>query len=166
MVSGGPFDTVGITALPSDKARAIDALAAMLGSLPEVASRLGLTLPTVRRYWSLLDLAPELQQRIETGNGPAQRSRATGNCGAVSSPEATSVVFGDQRLLTADLELLHGPAVPVRIAETEERPAVVGREHHDLAALDATTGQLLAGGLRVGDNQLQAPHRTRGHLAL
>lgn len=57
---------------PLDKARAIKALEAMLGSLGAVATRLGLSLPTVRRYASLLCLAPELQQRIGTGGGPAQ----------------------------------------------------------------------------------------------
>lgn len=57
---------------PLDKAHAIEALEAMLGSLGAVAARLGLSLPTVRRYHSLLSLAPELQQRIGTGGGPAQ----------------------------------------------------------------------------------------------
>lgn len=56
---------------PLDKALAIKALEEMLGSLAAVAHRLGLSLPTVRRYHSLLGLAPELRQRIETGNGPA-----------------------------------------------------------------------------------------------
>lgn len=57
---------------PLDKARAIEALEEMLGTLPAVAHRLGLSLPTVRRYRSLLGLAPQVQQKVETGNGPAQ----------------------------------------------------------------------------------------------
>ena len=54
-----------------DKARAVAALEEMLGSIPAVAVRLGLSVVTVRRYRSLLSLAPELQARAETGAGPA-----------------------------------------------------------------------------------------------
>ncbi|MDQ6695932.1 MAG: ParB/RepB/Spo0J family partition protein, partial [Actinomycetota bacterium] len=57
---------------PLDKARAIEVLEGLLGSLGAVATRLGLSLPTVRRYHSLVSLAPELQQRIGTGGGPAR----------------------------------------------------------------------------------------------
>lgn len=56
---------------PMDKARAVAALEEMFGSIPAVARRLGLTVPTVRRYHSLLALAPKLQARAETGAGPA-----------------------------------------------------------------------------------------------
>lgn len=56
---------------PMDKARAVAALEDMLGSLGAVAQRLGLSVTTVRRYRSLLGLAPDLQERAQTGSGPA-----------------------------------------------------------------------------------------------
>lgn len=56
---------------PMDKARAVVALEEMLGSVPAVAHRLGLNVQTVRRYRSLMALAPELQRQAQTGAGPS-----------------------------------------------------------------------------------------------
>src|ERR1017187_3973437 len=56
-------------------------------------------------------------------------------------------------------DLLDGPVVAVGIAEEEELPAVPGVQRLDLRGLDATPGQLGAGGLDVGDDQLHAPAR-------
>ena len=145
---------------------------------PEACSRAGAGLPEAkgREQWCDAIDSPGTPTESSAsgsraGSDPdrrrAGRSRLPIELGRrVSGSEAISVLYRDQLLLTADLELLHGPRVAVRVAEAEERAAVVGREHHNLAALDTAIDQLPAGGLRVGDDELQAPHRSWNHLAL
>ena len=48
----------------------------------------------------------------------------------------------------------------------EPHPVVVGREDHDLAAIDPAVDQPLTGGAGVGDDELQAAHRAGCHLLL
>jgi hypothetical protein len=73
----------------------------------------------------------------------------------VSGPEAASMLERDQRSVRADLELLDGPGVAVRVAEAEERAAVAWVEHGDLAAFDAPIEQLTSCRFGVGDHELQ-----------
>src|SRR5258707_3309573 len=56
----------------------------------------------------------------------------------------------------AGRDLLNGPAVAVRVGEEDERAP---RELLDLAHLDTTPDQIVAGGFDVGDDQLQARAR-------
>src|SRR6185503_9484000 len=81
-------------------------------------------------------------------------------------PEPAAILRPDEWLLAADLQLLHSPRVPVRIAEAEERAAVIGAEDHDLAALDAAIDELLPCRPCIRDHELQAADRARLHLAL
>src|SRR4029453_17058480 len=70
------------------------------------------------------------------------------------SAEPTPILGADQRPLAADFELLHGPGIAVGITEPEERPAVVGREDHDLAGLDAPMEQPLPASFAFGAARL------------
>src|SRR6478752_3547760 len=65
--------------------------------------------------------------------------------------EAAARLGRDQRFVGAGLDLLHGPGVPVGIAETEEGSAVTVVEDGDLAGLDAAVQQFMPGCCRVGD---------------
>ena len=56
---------------PMDKAKAYQGIQSRYGDLKQVAQETGVTVPTIRRYLSLLDLAPSIQDSISTSNGPA-----------------------------------------------------------------------------------------------
>jgi len=56
---------------PLDKATAIKALYDRYGSYERVAQETAWSASTVRKYVKLLDLPPELQQKISTSDGPA-----------------------------------------------------------------------------------------------
>lgn len=56
---------------PMDKAKAYQRIQARYEDLKRVAQETGVTVPTIRRYLSLLDLAPSIQDSISTANGPA-----------------------------------------------------------------------------------------------
>jgi hypothetical protein len=59
-------------------------------------------------------------------------------------------------------DLLDGPAVSVGIGEEDELPAIPGGvQYLHRGDLDAALGQLLSGGLDVGDHQLQAGRRSQ-----
>src|SRR6185436_5179901 len=81
-------------------------------------------------------------------------------------PESSAVVNRDERLLAAHFQLLDRPRIAVGIAEAEERPAVIRRELHDLADIDAAIDELLARRSRVRHDQLEPPDRAWRHLAL
>src|SRR3954469_15898816 len=90
--------------------------------------------------WALRWLAPlSLRRRPDTT--PARRP---------SSPQA--------RQLVALRDLLHGPAVSVGVLEEDEPPP---RELLDLAGLHAALEEVRAGGVGVGDDELQALDRAR-----
>ena len=63
--------------------------------------------------------------------------------------------------LIASWQLLHGPAVPVRVAEEDERTPV---ELLDLADLHPALGKLFTRGVYVRDDQLKALYGTRLRL--
>jgi hypothetical protein len=69
--------------------------------------------------------------------------------------------MGNEWLLGAHAQLLHGPRVAVGVGEAEEGAAVPFVEDRDLARLDAPLEQLLAGGPGVGDAQLCLIRRGR-----
>ena len=54
-----------------DKATAYRGIYAKYGSEKRVAKETGVTLPTVRRYMALLNLAPSIQDEMTTSEGPA-----------------------------------------------------------------------------------------------
>ena len=56
---------------PMDKARAFEKIRSIHGSVREVARETGISDPTVRRYLSLLNLAPAIQEGLSTTDGPA-----------------------------------------------------------------------------------------------
>lgn len=56
---------------PMDKARAYEALKDQYGNVAAVSKQTAVSQPTIRKYLSLLALAPELQQKVGTGSGPA-----------------------------------------------------------------------------------------------
>src|ERR1044071_5464065 len=83
-----------------------------------------------------------------------------------SGAEAGAMLRRDQGHLRADLELLDGPGVAVRIGKSEERAAVALVEDLDLAALDAAAHQLVPGGQGIRDHQLEPPDRPGRHFPL
>ena len=54
-----------------DKANAFQSILSELGSIQGVVKATGVTAPTIRRYLSLLKLAPRIQERVSTSDGPA-----------------------------------------------------------------------------------------------
>lgn len=56
---------------PIDKAAAYQTIYAKYGDHKRVAKETGVTVPTVKRYLSLLGLTPSLQARLTTAEGPA-----------------------------------------------------------------------------------------------
>jgi hypothetical protein len=56
---------------PIDKAKALQALLAKLGSYESVAKESACSVPTIRRYLKLLELPTVLQDRIGTADGPS-----------------------------------------------------------------------------------------------
>ena len=56
---------------PIDKARAYQAIYDKYGDYERVARETGMSVPTIRRYILLLDLAPSIQEKVSTSEGPA-----------------------------------------------------------------------------------------------
>ena len=56
---------------PMDKARAYQGIHERYGDIKRVARETGVTIPTIRRYLSLLNLAPSIQEDLSTSDGPA-----------------------------------------------------------------------------------------------
>jgi len=56
---------------PIDKANAYTAIYDRCGSYRRTAEECAVSVPTVRRYMSLLNLAPSIQQKVSTADGPA-----------------------------------------------------------------------------------------------
>ncbi len=56
---------------PIDKARAYQGIHDKYGDYERVARETGVSAPTIRRYMRLLDLAPSLQAKASTSEGPA-----------------------------------------------------------------------------------------------
>ena len=56
---------------PIDKARALQNLYDTYGTYQRVSKESGLSSPTIKRYVSLLKLAPEIQEKLSTSQGPA-----------------------------------------------------------------------------------------------
>jgi len=56
---------------PIDKARAYQGIYDKYGDYERVARETGVSAPTIRRYMRLLDLAPSLQAKASTSEGPA-----------------------------------------------------------------------------------------------
>jgi MFS family permease len=69
---------------------------------------------------------PAFEMHIQTWEEPEPAANAAcpGRC-APSGAETGPVLDGNQRLLGADLELLHSPRIAVGVTEAEEGPAVV-----------------------------------------
>jgi MFS family permease len=66
-----------------------------------------------------------LEMHAQTWDEPEPAAKAGPGRWARSGAETAPVLDGNQRLLGADLELLHSPRIAVGITETEEGPAVV-----------------------------------------
>ena len=70
--------------------------------------------------------APALEMHAQTWEEPDSADTPSPGRWAPSGSETAPVLDGNQRLLGADLELLHSPRIAVGITEAEERAAVVG----------------------------------------
>ena len=70
--------------------------------------------------------APALEMHAQTWEEPDSAETPSPGRWAPSGAETAPVLDGNQRLLGADLELLHSPRIAVGITEAEERAAVVG----------------------------------------
>ncbi len=55
---------------PMDKARAFVKILSNVGDVKRVARETGVSIPTIRKYSKLLNLAPEIQERLSTADGP------------------------------------------------------------------------------------------------
>ena len=56
---------------PIDKARAYNKIYEKYKDYSKVASETGMSVTTIRRYLKILDLAPSIQERLSTADGPA-----------------------------------------------------------------------------------------------
>jgi ParB family chromosome partitioning protein len=56
---------------PIDKARAYQRIYERYGDHSRVAKETGVSVPTIRKYLTLLELAPSIQERLTTAEGPA-----------------------------------------------------------------------------------------------
>ena len=56
---------------PIDKARALNNLHETYGTYGRVSKESGLSIPTIKRYLTLLKLAPSIQEKLSTSEGPA-----------------------------------------------------------------------------------------------
>lgn len=56
---------------PIDKARAYQRIYEKYSDRDRVARETGVSIPTIKRYLLLLDLAPSIQERLSSGDGPA-----------------------------------------------------------------------------------------------
>ncbi len=56
---------------PIDKGRALQILYDTYGSYKRVSKESGLSTPTIKRYMALLNLAPSIQEKLSTRDGPA-----------------------------------------------------------------------------------------------
>jgi len=56
---------------PIDKGRALQILYDTYGSYKSVSKESGLSTPTIKRYMALLNLAPSIQEKLSTRDGPA-----------------------------------------------------------------------------------------------
>ena len=70
--------------------------------------------------------APALEMHAQTWEEPDSAETPSPGRWAPSGAETAPVLDGNQRLLGADLELLHSPRIAVGITEAEECAAVVG----------------------------------------
>src|SRR5215472_9699241 len=92
--------------------------------------------------------------------GPAPDPGASSGCGRPTLTRAPGWLIQWRPDMLADL--LHGPVVAVGIGEVEELAAIAGIERLDASDLQALPGQLGAGRLDVGDDELQpGPHRAQ-----
>jgi len=73
---------------PIDKAKALQALLAKLGSYESVAKESACSVPTIRRYLKLLELPTVLQDRIGTADGPSGISALSRLASTFSGEEA------------------------------------------------------------------------------
>jgi len=76
---------------PLDKARALKALYDRYGSYEQVANETAWSASTVRKYIQLLSLPEQLQERINTSEGPAKISALTKLASNFSGDEAIDV---------------------------------------------------------------------------
>ncbi len=56
---------------PIDKAKAYSAIYHKYGDAKRIAKETGVTVPTIRRYLDLLNLAPSIQEEVSAAEGPA-----------------------------------------------------------------------------------------------
>jgi ParB/RepB/Spo0J family partition protein len=73
---------------PIDKAKALQALLAKLGSYESVAKDSACSVPTIRRYLKLLELPTVIQNRIGTADGPSGISALSRLASTFSGEEA------------------------------------------------------------------------------
>src|SRR4051812_23774741 len=80
--------------------------------------------------------------------------------------ETAAGLVRDEWLLAADLELLDGPRVAVRVGEAEERATVARVDDLDVGALDAPADELGSSRGGVGHDELDAVEGSGRHRLL
>ncbi len=78
---------------PIDKAKAYQKIYEKYNDYDRVAKETGVSIPTIRRYMKLLNLAPSIQEKLSTNEGPAGTSALSKLAETFSSPEEQEKVL-------------------------------------------------------------------------
>lgn len=118
---------------PLDKARGLNELVMRLGSEQAAATATGLSIPTVKKYVSLLKLPESVRAELGTGNGPS----------GVGAMAALVKNFGDDEESVREAWTLIG-GFTGRTAEN-----ILSQSKGDLGTLEDLREQVLAGNFNV-----------------
>lgn len=88
---------------PKDKAVALKAPLDRLGTVPQVQKETGMTGPTIKKYLLLLDLAPELQEKLAAGEVSAT-SRLSKLAKTIKDPTKQVEVYEQISGFTQDVQ--------------------------------------------------------------
>jgi ParB family chromosome partitioning protein len=118
---------------PLDKARALRGLLETYGNdTDRVAKETGIGLPTVRKYLALMELPPEIQQRLSTLEGPAK----------VDALATLARTFENPNDMVAAYDQISGFTQPVQ-------RAILNASGGDIGKVQVLTEQALAGAFDV-----------------
>ena len=89
---------------PVDKARAYKTLFTTYQDYGRVSKETGVSVPTIRKYVKLLDLAPELQERLNTSEGAVGIDAMSRLSTTFESPDEQLEVFDSVKGFTAKMQ--------------------------------------------------------------